>query len=120
MPPTPAQLKDGFKNTLLKFFTKSLPSIFLSLSLFLGGIALLALRLPGWSLILGLPAVQIGLVFLIFTFDDIARNKVGPQSLHMIPCSVCGKPTLAHQWEQEKICVACQKMIAQKLSKKKI
>jgi hypothetical protein len=119
MPPTPAQLKDGFKNALLKFFTKSLPSIFLSLSLFVGGIALLAIRIPGWSLILGLPAVQIGLVFLIFTFDDIARNKVGPQSLHMIPCSVCGKPTLTPNWEQEKICMKCQQLIAKRSPPKK-
>jgi hypothetical protein len=119
MPPITAQLKDGLKNTLLKFFTKSLPSIFLSLSLFAGGIALLALRIPGWSLILGLPAVQIGLIFLIFTFDEIARNKVGPDSLHLISCSVCGKPILAHQWESEKICIACQKKVSQKLPKKK-
>ena len=93
--------------------------LFLSLVLFAGGIALLALRIPGWGLFLGLPAVQIGLVFLIFTFDDIARGKVGPDSLKMISCSVCGKPTLAPYWQKEKICQACQKKLVQKLKEEK-
>lgn len=93
--------------------------ILISLVLFAGGIALLALRIPGWSLILGLPAVQIGIIFLIFTFDEVARGKVGPDSLHMVRCSVCGKPTLAPYWQKEKICRACQKKIAQKLKKEK-
>ena len=46
---------------------KQIGSIVLASTLFLGGILLLSLHLPGWSLILGLPAVQIGIVFLIFS-----------------------------------------------------
>ena len=87
--------------------------------LFLGGITLLALRIPGWSLFLGLPATQIGIIFLIFTFDEIAQNKIGPNGLHQISCSVCGKPTLAPYWQKEKICRQCRKKLTQKLKGKK-
>jgi hypothetical protein len=108
-------LKNDFKQIFTTFFTKTIPSIVLSLSLFAGGIFLLALRISGWSLILGLPAVQIGIVFLIFTFDDVARRKVGPESLHQVPCSICGKIVLTHQWEKEKVCIDCHKKFAQKV-----
>lgn len=33
------------------------------------------LRLPGWSIILGLPMVIIGIVFLIYTYDEVMSNK---------------------------------------------
>jgi len=119
MPEIADQLKNEIKQTFLKLVTKTLPSLFLSLILFSGGIALLALRIPGWSLFLGLPAVQVGIVFLIFTFDKIAHDKVGPNSLQMIPCSVCDKLTLAPYWQKEKICEECQKKIAKKLKLEK-
>jgi len=83
--------------------------------LFAGGITLLALRIPGWSLFLGLPAVQVGIVFLIFTFDELFRTKIGPNSLQMVHCSVCGKLTPVPYWQKEKICEECQKEIAKKL-----
>lgn len=105
------------KQILLNFATKTLPSILLSLVLFGGGIALLALRIPGWSLFLGLPSVQIGIVLLIFTFDNLARTKVGPDTLHMIPCSVCGQMTLVPHWQKEKICEECQKKVIKKIKK---
>lgn len=85
--------------------------VILSLSLFFGGITLLALRIPGWSLFLGLPATQIGIVFLIFTFDEVAKKKVGPDSLKIIYCSVCGEPTVTPIGQKEDICEECQKKI---------
>lgn len=103
------------KAALASVLTKNVGSLLLSLALFIGGIVLLALRIPGWSLILGLPAVQIGIVFSIFTFDGLAQNKVGPHSLHVIPCPICEKRILVPYWQGEKICGECQKKIAKKL-----
>lgn len=51
-------------------------SVVTSLSLFLGGIFLLTLRIPVWSLLLGLPSVQIGIVLIIFTFDRLSREEI--------------------------------------------
>lgn len=90
---------------------KSIGSLILSLVLFLGGIWLLSLRLPGWSFFLGLPAIQIGLIFMIFTFDGFARHKVGPDSLQIITCSICGKPTVAPRGQKRDICPECQERI---------
>lgn len=56
--------------------TRAILSVIISLSLFLGGIFLLALRIPVWSLLLGLPSVQIGIVLIIFTFDRLSREEV--------------------------------------------
>lgn len=103
------QFQNGTKQILLKFVTKTIPSLLVSLVLMLGGIYLLSLRIPGWSLIFGLPAISTGIIFLIFTFDEIAQNKVGPNSLHVVSCSICGQPTLAPKWQKEKTCEKCQK-----------
>lgn len=51
-------------------------SVVVSCILFIGGIALLALRIPFWSLLLGIPAVQIGIVFLIFAFDKLSQEAI--------------------------------------------
>lgn len=44
--------------------------------LFIGGIFILVLRIPFWSLVLGIPSIQIGIVFIIFTFDDIGKYTI--------------------------------------------
>lgn len=80
----------------------------ISASLFIGGIVLLFLRIPGWSLIVGLPAVQIGLVFLIFSYDRMASKKVGVGSLYSLECQQCGKSFLSFEQEKIKICPYCE------------
>lgn len=47
--------------------------VLVSVGLFIGGIVLLALRYPFWSLFLGLPSVQIGIVLIILTFDKLSQ-----------------------------------------------
>ena len=39
------------------------------------GLVLLALRLSGWSVVLGLPLVVIGSVLLIYAYDEIVSRK---------------------------------------------
>lgn len=48
--------------------------IILSVILFLGGVILLT-RGGGWSLILGFPAAQVGLIFIIFNFDELSASR---------------------------------------------
>jgi hypothetical protein len=50
------------------------------ISILSGGIALLTLRIAGWSIIFGLPMVVIGIVFLIYTYDEIVSSKLGDNS----------------------------------------
>lgn len=56
--------------------TRLILSTATSLILFLGGLFLLALRIPVWSLLLGLPSVQIGIILIIFSFDRLSREEV--------------------------------------------
>ena len=114
MPDLSTNLKNGVVGTLLKFFSRTLPLVFLSLVFFAGGIVLLLSRLPGWSLFLGLPATQIGIILLILTFDDIARKKFGPENLCVVSCSICGRPTPTPCGQKEDICADCQKKITKK------
>lgn len=41
-----------------------------------GGLILLIIKLPGWGIILGLPMVVIGTVFLIYTYDEVVSSKL--------------------------------------------
>lgn len=40
------------------------------------GLILLALRLAGWSIIIGLPITIIGIVLLIYAYDEIVSKKI--------------------------------------------
>lgn len=97
----------ALKRQFLNFLIQQLPQLLISSSLFVGGLILLFLRIPGWSLIIGLPAVQIGLVFLIFSYDRFTNKKVGIGSLYSLECQECGKSFLSFQQDQEKICPFC-------------
>lgn len=48
----------------------------LPIVLLLGGLWLLTLRLAGWSIIFGLPMVILGIVFVIYAYDDAVSGKV--------------------------------------------
>lgn len=111
--------KFPFKKFLVEFFTKTFPAVLISALLFLGGIILLFLKIPGWSLFLGLPAVQIGIVLLIFTFEAVGRRKsvLPSQEYHLVNCLTCGQQTIAPRYIQKRICDNCQIKIAQNLKR---
>jgi hypothetical protein len=102
------------KELLVKLVTRTIPSLIVSLALFGGGIAVLTSRVSGWSLFLGLPSIQAGIVLLILTFDEIAKSKVGTGDLRIAVCPICGKATIAPSWQNEKICEECQNKICEK------
>jgi len=109
--------KFTFKELVIVFLTQNLPSLILAILLFAGGIVLLFLKIPGWSLFLGLPAVQIGLVLLIFTFESINRKRSSQtiENYHLVDCLICGRQTMAPKYIEKRICDNCQVKIAQKL-----
>jgi hypothetical protein len=93
--------------------------VIICLCLLGGGIIILALRIPGWSLLIGLPLILFGVIFLIFTLDAVARKNLGQESLQTVLCSVCGRPTPAPSWQNEKICLVCEEKLKAKLKKEK-
>lgn len=92
----------------------------LSLSLFLGGIAILFAKIPGWSLFWGLIIIPIGLALTVNTLDEVARTIVVPPPYKSVRCKVCGKFTYAKEGEEEVICGRCRKDISEKLLEEKL
>ncbi len=85
----------------------------LPLALFVGGVIVLGVKIGGWGLLLGIPLTVIGAIFLIYTFDDIARATILPRS-HFTSCSVCDKPTpvIPGVDEKDTICSSCKRKVA--------
>lgn len=76
------------------------------------GLALLYLNLSGWSIILGLPMLVIGSVFIIYTYDDIFQKRIEPIRGALTNCIVCGKPTpiIAGVDKGKTVCHKCQEL----------
>lgn len=51
------------------------------LALLIGGLFLLFLDLPGWSVIFGIPTVVIGVVFLVYSYDDLVSKRIGGDNI---------------------------------------
>lgn len=49
---------------------------FLPLILVIGGVLVLVAKIPGWSLILGLPMIIIGVTFLIYAYDEAVTRRL--------------------------------------------
>ncbi|MFH0864332.1 MAG: hypothetical protein V1858_04580 [Candidatus Gottesmanbacteria bacterium] len=91
----------------------------ISLGLFLGGIILLVIRIPFWSLLLGLPSVQIGIILIIFAFDRLSHEEIKYElaDVHQVPCALCGQPTFTQGIEVKGICSDCDKRLLKKMGK---
>ncbi len=80
----------------------------ISLLLFAGGVWIFTLRIPVWSLILGVPSIQVGMMLLIVSFDQVAERTAGLQRYYIVPCEVCGNPTAAPIGETHEKCPDCR------------
>ncbi len=89
-------------------FRGIIPIVFLA-----AGVIILALRMPGWSLLLGIPLTIFGAVFLIYTYDEVVRKTFAPMPTQIVKCSVCGKhtPVIPGFPEKDTICAACKKEV---------
>jgi len=113
------QKKEFFKGqNIILIFKGLIPIVILA-----SGITLLALRITGWSLLLGLPITIIGVVFLIYIYDDIASKQIGtvPEEPELTVCSVCGEPTplLLGIAKEDTICPSCKRKIEGGMNKEK-
>lgn len=115
MPESPTGMRTNTGLAFTKLFTHDLPCIILSLALFLGGIWLLSLHIPGWSLLFGLIITPIGFAFVVFTLDEVARNVIIPSPFRPVRCNVCGRTTYTRESEEEVICSRCRKDISKKI-----
>ena len=54
--------------------------VIVGMGLLVGGLVLLALRIAGWSIIIGLPMIIFGSVFVIYTYDEVLSRKLDPHN----------------------------------------
>lgn len=82
----------------------------LPLALLCFGVILLALRIAGWSIILGLPMILFGFVFTVYTYDEIATKKYPTEPTDFVHCRICRRltPIYPGMKKQDFICVRCQ------------
>lgn len=120
MPNPLPYIKNGFHQVLIKFFIKDIPSVILSLSLFLGGVWLLSLRIPGWSLFFGLIIIPTGFAFVIYSLDSVAKNTVSPPNFKTTRCKVCGKTTFAKKDKKDAICSSCRESVTRGILKEQL
>lgn len=87
----------------------------LSITLFLGGIYILSLKIPFWSMFLGIASIQIGIVLIIISFEHFTkkRSKVITENYKTIPCLICKKINYVPKYQNTTICDKCQLKIAQ-------
>lgn len=87
----------------------------ISITLFLGGLILLALRIPFWGLFLGLPATQAGTILLIYSFDRLSHEEVEKEIEEAIkaPCGSCDESVFNKGGEGRQICAKCKRKITE-------
>jgi hypothetical protein len=84
--------------------------VIVSLGLFVGGIVLLALGIPFWSQLLGIGAVQVGIVLVILTFELFfnKRNKPLTNDYRTVSCLACGAAVFVPRYMNVALCDNCQ------------
>lgn len=91
--------------------------VVVSLGLLFGGIILLRTEVPFWNLFYGLPAVCLGIILTVLSFNELTKNKNAKSTeYHLIPCKVCRKETLVPMLINETVCSSCQYKMAIRLN----
>lgn len=85
-----------------------------SITLFTGGIYLLSLRIPFWSLFFGAASIQIGIVLIILSFESFIKrsSKAITEDYKVISCLICKRPVYVPKFQRTIICDECQIKIA--------
>ena len=87
----------------------------------ISGVVLFVSEVSGWGLILGIPMIIIGMIMLIYTYDEAIQKKVISLSEELTRCSVCGKltPRVAGKNPEDMICNVCKKKISKVIAQEK-
>lgn len=104
------------KNLIYRIF-QNIGLLITSFGLLYGGIAIFNTDIPFWSLVYGIPAVSLGIVLSLITFNEVAKNSTAKSTeYHLILCKVCHKETLAPMLIESIVCPNCQYKMAVKLN----
>ena len=103
------------KNIVYRLFQNT-GLIIISLGLLYGGVAIIKSEIPFWNLVYGLPAISMGILMALVTFNELTKNQTAKASeYHLIACAICKKETLAPLLIERVTCTDCQYKMAVKL-----
>ena len=92
---------------LTSLFIRAGISFLIGLLLFVGGLYILTLDLPGWKLLLGIPSAQFGIIILLLTFDEVTKRKLSPDLFIEASCPTCHAIIFLNPDESEGTCPGC-------------
>ncbi len=103
------------KNIIYRIF-QNIGLIVISLGLLYGGVAIVKSEIPFWNLVYGLPAISMGILMTLVTFNELTKNQTAKANeYHLIPCAICKKETLTPLLIERVTCADCQYKMAVKL-----
>lgn len=77
---------------ILHLNSRLLMRVLIPIILLVTGIMLLFLKIPGWSVIVGLPLVVVGSLFLIYIYDSVLSDNIYIEGdSNLVRCSKCGQ-----------------------------
>lgn len=99
-------MQQNHKVSILKIIFSNIIPIILLIS----GIIIFTGQIPGWSLIIGLPMIVFGVVFMIYSYDELAKNGAESEITDLAKCSICKRYTNRDTdvLEEDTICPSCQ------------
>ena len=108
-------------NNRVDYLIKLIARIIIPIIMFIGGIIILSLHLPGWSIILGLPVSMFGIVFIIYTYDEVITKNVVNKEKYLERCPICKKVYSVDKigGTEDFICENCREKIIRDISSKK-
>ena len=108
-------------NNRIDYLIKLVARIIMPIIMLIGGIILLSLHLPGWSIILGLPVSIFGVIFMIYTYDEVITKSVVNKEKDLKMCPICKKvyPVGKNGRTEDFICNDCREKIIGNISNKK-
>ena len=107
-------IKKTIESLIKLIFRGVIPIVF-----FVGGVFLFITRVSPWGVILGLPTIVIGMVMMIYTYDEVISKKVVETSEELTRCSVCGKLTPRQPGvdPRDTFCSVCKTDIKENITK---
>ncbi|MEK7165658.1 MAG: hypothetical protein AAB874_02525 [Patescibacteria group bacterium] len=112
----PTEKEEFYSPNLIYRLFQNSALIVVSLGLLFGGVAILQTRIPFWSLVYGIPAIFLGIVMSVISFNEVSKSRIARSTeYHEISCRVCGKQTLMPMLTESTVCSDCQYKMALRL-----
>lgn len=91
------------------YIVKLILKIILPVILLISGLVVFTSRIPGWSILIGLPMMVVSTVFIIYIYDELSQKLMDNEVKTLVKCSICGRLTPVREdiKQQDTVCSSC-------------